>query len=219
MRRRGITLIELAIVLAIIGILVAITVASLGGLKSRTSFNAAANQVVSEVRRTRLESLNRGTYTVFVIDANTQNWYGAQTNTPLNNPASVVTWLTTFAGAPAACNAAPGCLVFTRGQLPDWPSAFFPNATHPGTAYSGLPAPLSAITSTTACNFCMTTTPVRWGAVAFAPGGSVTFSVDPGAIGGQFTMNGERDTVAAARRIKTVAIVSRDGLIEAYDKP
>ena len=221
--RRGLTLIELAMVFALITILTAISVAALNGLKSRATFNATANEVVSMVRKTRIEALNRGTYTIFVINRNNptapvsfpnQSYWSIQTDQPITTPAELSTWLTAFASDPTGtCTGLPGCAILQNGTLPGSPTASFA-----GNYGAALPAPFAnfANASTNSCTFC-NSTPSLWGAVMFSPGGGVVYSTPPtSGAGAHFTLTGTRDVVVA--RTKTIAIVARTGLVEAYDK-
>jgi type II secretory pathway pseudopilin PulG len=216
---RGVTLIELAVVFALITVLTALSVAALNGLKSRASFSATSNEVVSMVRKTKIEALNRGTYTIFVINQNTTGasplgYWSIQTDQPIATSAALKTWLNTFAGAPTStCAGLPGCDILGSGSLPGGTTATFA-----GTYGSALPAPFASLaTMSSTCSFCTTSGPSNWGAVMFSPGGTVIFSNEPTAgPGAHFSLTGSRDINVA--RVKTVAIIKRTGLIEAYEK-
>jgi hypothetical protein len=119
--------------------------------------------------------------------------------------------LSTFATNPAACNTTT-CQIISQGTLPIGVSF--------GNGYgSALPAPMAGVALATAskCSFCVGT-PSGWGSILFSPGGSPTFSAAPTGTGQQFTLHGTRDTATNRPRIKTVAVISRNGLIEAFEK-
>lgn len=201
--RRGVTLIELAIVLGIIAILMGLSVASLQAVRSRASFSGSTTEVVSELKRARMESFSRGTYTAFIIDTTTHQWWGIQTTNAFT--------LGTF--TPASCTA-PLCTMISSGRLPT-DITFGPTAGY-GVA---LPAPLSGIPTAPAanpryCSFCAAAG--GRGSILFAPGGGAIFSAGPtGVLGQQLTMTQTRDNVT---RRKVVAIVERTGLIEAFER-
>ena len=54
--RRGVTLLEIAVVLAIIGILGALSIASLQSIRSRAVFGGAAGDLMGALRQTRSEA-------------------------------------------------------------------------------------------------------------------------------------------------------------------
>lgn len=208
--RRGVTLLELAIVLGIIAILMGLSVASLQAVRTRASYSSVANEVVMAVKRARMEAITRGRYTAFILDRSgagpngLHRYWTIQTTNAFN--------LTTFSTNPAACNTPPACEILTSGTLPSGV------AFGPDNYGATLPAPLGtiALANSSPCSFCATT-PTNWGSILFAPGGAAAFSATPAGIGQQFTIVGTRDTVQP--RVKAVAVVGRTGLIEAFDKP
>jgi prepilin-type N-terminal cleavage/methylation domain-containing protein len=209
--RRGVTLLELAVVLGIIAIMTALAVGSLQRVKSRASFSGVSNEVVSELKRTRIEALNKGVYTAFIINtnatgANANTWWGIQTTNGFDLP--------TFQSNPWGCNTPPSCVILTNGTLPTGIS--FGPATGYGAA---LPAPLNgiALAATSKCSFCASS-PAGWGSVLFSPGGAPTFSNTPAGTGQQFTLQGTLDTGTTTPRIRTIAVVAKNGLIESYEK-
>jgi prepilin-type N-terminal cleavage/methylation domain-containing protein len=57
--RRGLTLIELLIVIVIVGILATLSIPKISEIRKRMAADAAANQVLGDLRRARSEALKR----------------------------------------------------------------------------------------------------------------------------------------------------------------
>lgn len=208
--RRGVTLLELAIVLGIVAILMGLSVASLQAVRTRASYGSTSSEVIGAVKRARIEAINRGRYTAFILDRSGSGPNGLHRYWTIQTTNAFS--LTTFSGNPAACNTPPSCEILTSGTLPAG------IAFGPDNYGAALPAPMGsiALANSSACSFCATS-PSNWGSILFSPGGAAAFSAAPAGIGQQFTIVGTRDTNVA--RVKAVAVVARTGLIEAFDKP
>ena len=198
--RRGVTLLEIAVVIAIIGILGALSVASLQSIRSRAVFGGAAGDLMGALRQTRSEALGRGQATAFIIDTVGGQYWGIQTTSAFD--------VTTFSPATS--------IYITDGSLPR--GVTFGPSTGYGAA---LPAPMTGIPISTKCSYCVTS-PAGYGAIVFDPGGRATFSVGTGGIqaagsgiGQQFTLTSTRDNVL---RLMAVTIIGQTGAIESFER-
>lgn len=194
-------MVEVVVVIAIIGILASIAVASLADMEKRASFSGVSGDVLTGIRRTQQEASARGTYTAFIVDTTGARWWGIQTTSSFD--------VTTFDPA------APGTVIVS-GSFPTTVT-FGPDGYG-----STLPAPFNAVPTTTAqspnsvfCSFCDTGT--GFGAVLFEPGEpKVTFSGGPSAAPGQqFTIDWKYKTATSQM---VIAIMQRTGLIESFEK-
>lgn len=206
--RRGMTLVEMAMVMAVIAILMTISVASVQGIRNRAGFGAASVEVVSALKRTRIEALSKGVYTAFIVEtapaSGPARWWSIQTDSSFS--------LASF--DPAACTG-PACTVVDSGLLPSDVSfgpaagygAAFPQPFN-GVAITGLPVNY--------CSFCVATGTKR-GALVFSPGGQVGYggSAVAAGFGQQFSITSTRDKVT---RTLGVVIVTRTGLIDSYER-
>src|SRR4051794_28479504 len=90
--RGGFTLIEMAVVFAIIAIMSALAVASINGLTKQAAFSGVAGELVTGLRRTQQEATARGQYTAFILDTTGGRWWGIQTDASFSlasfNPSS-----------------------------------------------------------------------------------------------------------------------------------
>lgn len=206
--RRGMTLVEIAMVMAIIAILTTISVASIQGVRNRAGFGAASVEVVSALKRTRIEALSKGVYTAFIVETAPSpppaRWWSIQTDATFS--------LSTF--DPSSCTA-PACTILDRGLLPSDVS-FGPAAGY-GAAF---PQPFNGVVVTglpvNYCSFCVATGTKR-GALVFSPGGQVGYggSTVAAGFGQQFSITSTRDQVT---RTLGVVIVTRTGLIDSYER-
>ena len=203
--QRGFTLLEIAIAMAIITIVAALSFAAIGGMRKRATYANVTTEAAMGVRRMRAEALGRGLSTVFVVDTAGGRWWG------LEAPAGGfgLTELDAFdADAPGE--------VIASGTLPEGVS--FGPTTH----LKALAAPFAGVpvTSTQAptfpyCSFCRDTgTNKGFGAVVFSSNGTATFVGAPSAVGHQFSLRG---TDGKVTRTFTVAIIGRSGVVEVFE--
>ncbi|MEK7833417.1 MAG: prepilin-type N-terminal cleavage/methylation domain-containing protein, partial [Acidobacteriota bacterium] len=66
-QRRGFTLLEIAVVLAIIALLAALTLNALDGLRAQSLYSQNAGDLLAVIRRTRNEAFARGEQTAFIV--------------------------------------------------------------------------------------------------------------------------------------------------------
>jgi prepilin-type N-terminal cleavage/methylation domain-containing protein len=211
--RSGFTLVEMMVAIVVIGILGALSVAALGGLKSRGNFVSSTGDLVEGVRRTRAEAFSRGSPCVFVIDTAGNRWW------------SIVDFALSFSLAsfnPATPAPAPDILLasgtlatnvsFGPSGSPGGYGAALPQPYVGVPAYSGAsPAPAFPY-----CSFCSTTTPAGYGAITFYGSGGAVFSGGPTAVGHQFTIQAPKPG-GAGLQIMTVAVVGRTGAIANFE--
>jgi prepilin-type N-terminal cleavage/methylation domain-containing protein len=204
---RGFTLLEIAVVLAIIAIVSAIGLGALSLVQKRADYSGTMGYLVGSLRRTRSEAFGRGINTAFVVDTAGGQWWGveAPTGWSLNsfNPSS------------------PGTVI-ASGSLPTG-MRFGPTAGY-GVAlpdpFSGIPT-LSTQTPTpnyNYCSFCNTSAPnTGFGAILFdATGGASFLAGHTSAVAGeQFTVQG---TYGNLVRTSAVAVVGRTGVVESFEQ-
>lgn len=189
---RGFTLIEMAVILVIIGILASLAMAGLEQMKTRAAFTSNAGDIVTGLRKTQAAAAGDGNYTAFIVDTQSKQWWGIQTTSAF-----------TLAGFNPA---APGTVI-ASGQLDR-------NVSFPAAGYGqALPAPFAAVPTNSPCTFCDVA--AHRGSLLFAPSGSISFSVDPGGVAQQFTLQGQ---VGQTTRTIAVAVVGRTGLIESFER-
>jgi prepilin-type N-terminal cleavage/methylation domain-containing protein len=206
----GFTLIEMATVMILASILVAIGFNALANLKSRGNFASATGNLIVGLRKTRAAAYARGTTTVFVIDTAGGRFWGIEDVNGAFN-------LTTFDPnnpTPAGFNP------IVDGTLPTGPSGVtFTGATNGyGSAlpqpYAGIPS-FSGSTATpnfAYCSFCKTNNPnLGFGSISFDASGGARFNSGPAAVGQSFTVNGQA--------LMTVAVISRTGTAETFQNP
>ena len=200
-QRSGFTLIEVMIVVVLIGILSGLAVASLSDMTKRNNYSTATGDVVGGLRRTQQEATARGAYTAFIIDPDTNSWWGIQTDSSFS--------LTSFDPS------SPGTVIVS-GTLPTYVS-------FAGAGYgSQLPVPFKNIPVLSSqspnlvyCSFCDSGT--HRGSILFEPGSSkVKFSGGPAGEGQQFLIRYSGPNNASS--VMAVAITERTGLVETFEK-
>lgn len=209
---RGFTLIELAIVLAIVSILAGLSLSALQAMKTRATFSNVSAEMAMAVRRTRAEAFGRGTPTAFVVDTVGKRWWSLEAPGGVN--------LDSFDPTLALfdANATLQARLITSGKL-GTAASFGPSAGY-GVA---LQAPFAAIpvlsTQSPAlpyCSFCRASgTNTGFGVIQFSPAGRTTFSGGPAGLGQQFTLTGLSGN---ATRTVLVAVVARTGAVEIQEK-
>jgi prepilin-type N-terminal cleavage/methylation domain-containing protein len=210
---RGFTLMEMMVVIAIVGVMAALSVAALNGLKSRGNFVSSTGDLVEGVRRTRAEAFSRGSPCVFVIDTAGNRWWSIVDFALAFN-------LTTF--DPNNPAPAPDILL-ASGTLAS-KVAFGPSGT-PGGYGAALPAPFAGVPSTSSsspapafpyCSFCSTGAPAGYGAITFYGTGGAIFSGGPSAIGQQFTIQAPQPN-GQGFQVMTVAVVGKTGAVAQFE--
>jgi prepilin-type N-terminal cleavage/methylation domain-containing protein len=203
---RGVTLIELVVVLAVISAMLAFTWNGLRKMKNPRVYSNSAAEIVAALRRTRAEALARGVSTAFVIDTATGRFWGFEARTGLDLNTFNVATLT-----PGNPLAPP---IFVRGQLATGmtfgPAAGYGVAPPPpfaGLPITGLPYNF--------CSFCSTGTNSGWGSILFQPGGQAAFSGGPVGQGQQFTVTGSVDQ---GSRTLLVGVVGRSGMVTSFER-
>jgi prepilin-type N-terminal cleavage/methylation domain-containing protein len=207
---RGFTLIELAVVLAIISVILGLSISALQAMKTRATFANVSAETAMAVRRARAEAFGRGTPTAFVLDTVGKRWWSLEAPSGVN--------LDSFDPTNAVFDPARPARLIASGKLGT--AASFGPAAGYGVA---LQAPFAAIPvlSTQApalpyCSFCRASgTNTGFGAILFTPAGRTTFSGGPAGLGQQFTLTGQSGN---ATRTVLVAVVERTGAIEIQEK-
>ncbi len=195
------TLLELSVVLAIVGILTGLSVASLSSLKANATFGGATGELVSAMRVTQAQAIARGTNTAFIIDSASGRYWGIQTTSAFSLPAFTPSTAT----------------ILTSGTLPVevtfGPAAGYGAAL--ATPLGGIPMTAGQGPNYLYCSFCLTAGLVGYGSMLFEPGGPVRFSNAVNRIGEQFTLTSSRENRV---RVMAVSISQRTGTIETFER-
>lgn len=202
--QRGFTLIEMAMVIAIIGVASGLALYAVGNFRGRGNFNTATGDLAVALRIARAEAYSRGTPVVFVVDtAGARYWV-------VEDPAKAIN-ITTTAFDPANPVPAGGLLVIS-GAFPS--QVTFASAA-PTTYASGLPAPYASIPVNSGCTFCNTggTNP-GYGSITFGIGTGATFS-SGAAVGASMTAAAGAGTTTANRML--FAVVGKTGTTETFE--
>ncbi len=211
---RGFSLFELIIAVAIVGILGALSISALGGLKNRGNFVSSTGDLVEGVRRTRAEAFSRGSPCVFVIDTVGNRWWSL-VDFALNFN------LTTF--DPANPAPAPDILLASGTLAKD---VIFGPGGGSGGYGAALPQPFAGVPSypssspTPALAYCSFCTTARlgsiYGSISFYGTGGAIFSGGPAAIGHQFTVQAPKPS-GTGLQIMTVAVIGRTGSVAQFE--
>jgi prepilin-type N-terminal cleavage/methylation domain-containing protein len=204
LRRRGFTIIEMMVVVAIASVMVALSAGAYQQLTAKANFSSVLANLVTNLRRTRMEAAGRGVATAFVIDITNNRWWGIE--------------------APAGWSVAafdpsnPGTLIVSgtfptgSGKTVFGPSAGYGSSL--GAPFATVPVIASQNPALPYCSFCDTGRGM--GAIIFQPTGAASFSgaaVSPRAQGQQFTVQSATDS-----RTVLLAVIARSGVIEVFEK-
>lgn len=198
-RPRGFTLIEMAVVLGIVGVLAALGYQALGVLQRRTVVATALNDVTAQVRDLRVQALARGAPAVFVIDPQRGLYWSLIDRDSDFDPEL-------FAADPRYDEADDADLILASGELPSEIDFVRPPSTDP------LPAPYQALPTGADCSFCETVGSTRLGVFVFQTDGRVRVSGDEAlaAAGGTFTLR--REHKGAIEHL-TLGVVAQTGAL------
>jgi prepilin-type N-terminal cleavage/methylation domain-containing protein len=202
-RAAGFTILEMMVTVALLAVLAAMGLAAYDRLTSQANFSGVLGNLVTNLRRTRVEAAGRGVATSFVVDTAANRWWGIEA--PLG-------W-TVDSFDPAA----PGNVIVS-GTFPTGSGkTIFGPAGGFGTA---LPAPFSTVpvisSQAPALPYCSFCNAKGVGAIVFQPNGTASFSGGPTVPlpqGQQFTVQSPVDG-----RTVLVAVVARTGLVEVFDR-
>lgn len=204
MHPRGVTILEVMVVVGIVAALTAMSLGAYDQLTSRADFSSVLGNLVTSVRRTRSEAAGRGVATAFVVDTRNNRWWGIEA------PAG---W--TLAGFDPNN---PGTVIVSD----TFPTGSGKAVFGPSSGYgSTLPAPFASVPvigsqspALPYCSFCSSDTGL--GAILFQPNGAASFSggaLQPGAQGQQFTIQS-----GAGGRTVLLAVVARTGVVEVFEQ-
>jgi prepilin-type N-terminal cleavage/methylation domain-containing protein len=204
LRPRGITLLEVMVVVGIVAVLTAMSLGGYERLTSRANFSSVLGNLMTSLRRTRSEAAGRGVATAFVVDTRGNRWWGVEA------PAG---W--TLGGFDPS---SPGTVI-VKDTFPtgSGKAVFGPEAGF-GAA---LPAPFATVPVLAAqspalpyCSFCNPDTGL--GAIVFQPTGAASFSggtLAPGSQSQQLTIQGPNDG-----RTVLLAVTARTGVVEVFEQ-
>jgi prepilin-type N-terminal cleavage/methylation domain-containing protein len=211
-RARGMTLIEIVVVLALIAIVAALSLNALSGLQPQANYSKVSSDFMGALQQARAEAFGQGATIAFVVDTAGNRYWAVQ---PLS--VDTATFLDTF--DPADPEASGKIIVngtmtsgVTFGPAAGYGQALtVPFANVPSYASSS-PAP-----NENYCSFCRTSgTNSDFGLIVFDPTGSVRFNSEaPAAPGQQVTITGTINNMA---KTQTLAIIAASGVIERFEK-
>ena len=79
--RRGLTVLELMVVLGIVAVMAAMSLGAYDQITARADFSSVLANLVTSVRLTRSEAAGRGVATAFVVDTQNNRWWGVEAPT------------------------------------------------------------------------------------------------------------------------------------------
>jgi prepilin-type N-terminal cleavage/methylation domain-containing protein len=210
--RRGFTVIELMVSLAIAGILAAMAFSFLQSVKSRAASRNGILDVVSELALTRATALGQGIQTVFLLRP-------TDTNPTLLEYVAFIDKNTNFDPADTSGTVEAVDKLIDRNTLPV--GVVYKVSSSP-LFLQALPAPFLSVPATTACTFC--DAKPSYLAIVFRSDGTVALGSKPAAypLGGSFTLtafgtqgagiNGDGDGQPALDT-ETIVVLTRTGAI------
>src|SRR5690242_10832251 len=141
---RGLTVLELMVVVGIAAVLAAMSAGAYDQITSRADFSSVVGNLVTSVRLTRSEAAGRGVATAFVVDTRNNRWWGVEAPTGWSLAAFDPT--------------APGTLIASD----TFPTGSGKAVFGPAAGYGGrLPAPFASVPVITSqaptfpyCSFC-----------------------------------------------------------------
>jgi prepilin-type N-terminal cleavage/methylation domain-containing protein len=201
---RGLTVLELMVVVGIAAVLAAMSAGAYDQIISRADFSSVVGNLVTSLRLTRSEAAGRGVATAFVVDTRNNRWWGVEAPTG---------W-TLAAFDPTA----PGTVIASD----TFPTGSGKAVFGPAAGYGArLPAPFASVPVISSqaptfpyCSFCDRDTGM--GAMIFQPNGATSFAgTVPGgsAQGQQFTIVSPVDG-----RTVLLAVVGRTGVLEVFER-
>jgi hypothetical protein len=191
------------VAVALVAVVAAMSLSAYDRLTSQATFSGVLGNLITSLRRTRVEAAGRGVATSFVVDTANNRWWGIE---------APVGW-TVDSFDPTA----PG-KVIVSGTFPtgSGKTIFGPTAGYGAV----LPAPFATVPVISSqhpglpyCSFCK---PEGLGAIVFQPNGTASFSGGPSAPlpqGQQFTIQSPLDG-----RTVLIAVVTRTGLVEVFEQ-
>jgi prepilin-type N-terminal cleavage/methylation domain-containing protein len=193
----GFTLVEMAVVLALVAIVSGIAFAALHQIKTRNNFSTSVSGLTTSIRKVRSDAYGSGATSVFVLNQNTGQYWGIE---DVNNNFNLATF---DANNPAP---APDILLFAL-TLPA-PVVVGPST---GRGAAALPQPYSWVHVNSACTFCGAN---GLGSISFQVGSPATFSgLNPS--DGSFTTQSPND--AGGWKTMTFAIIGRTSVVDTFE--
>jgi prepilin-type N-terminal cleavage/methylation domain-containing protein len=204
LRPRGFTVLEMMVVIGIASVMVAMSAGAYEQLTAKANFSGVLGNLVTNLRRTRMEAAGRGVATAFVIDVANNRWWGIE---------APVGWsVATFDPANPGTLIVSGTFPTGSGKTVFGPPDGYGAALAP--PFATVPVITTQNPSLPYCSFCDPR--LGLGAIIFQPTGAASFSgaaVSATAQGQQFTVQSASDS-----RTVLLAVTGRTGLIEVFER-